>query len=184
MNAPELVACYHGDKHVVKMVLETAQILSTAHHVLDGDESQYSQKASDQGMYRPSHVNHPTVRWVHHHVDNYLWTCELFKYLCFEFEFRRQGKKHKTSQLIEVLQRPPHNIGSDSDSVGNSQKITTPPLVMPEEFQLPDPVESYRNYYFSKWQEGIVSYNWGRDMPEWLQDRINSQTHTKFLDAG
>ena len=164
----------------MKMVLETAQILSTAHHVLDGDQNQHYQKASDQGMYRPSHVNHPTVRWAHLHVDNYRWTYELFKYLCFEFEFRRQGKKHKTSQLIGALQRPPDNIASANDSVGKSQKTITPPLVMPEEFQLPDPVESYRNYYFSKWQEGIVNYKWGRDMPEWLRDRISLKSDAKF----
>ena len=57
---PELAARYHGDKHVVKMVLETAQLLSTAHHVLDGDENQFCQKASDRGLYRPSHANHPS----------------------------------------------------------------------------------------------------------------------------
>ena len=170
---PELAARYHGDKHVVKMVLETAQLLSTAHHVLDGDENHFCQKASDGGLYRPSHVNHPSSTWVRQLADNYLWTWELLVFLCFEFEFRRQGKKHKTSQLIQPLQQLPQNIETANSSAGNHQHTTVPPLVMPEEFHKSDPVESYRDYYFFKWQEGVVSYEWGREMPEWLQERIS-----------
>ena len=34
---PEICAEYHCDKHVVKMILETAQMLSTAHRIIDGE---------------------------------------------------------------------------------------------------------------------------------------------------
>ncbi len=172
---PRLAAQYHGDKHVVRMVLETAQILSTAHHVLDGDDNRFSQRALDRGMYRPSHFNHPTVRWVRENSDNYLWTWNLFVSLCIEFEFRRQGKQHKSSQLVEPLRQLPINVEKASHS-----EINYPPLVMPDEFQLEDPVESYRNYYLHKWQQGIVSYDWGREMPDWLVEKISVKGRVKI----
>ena len=169
---PNLAALYHGDKHVVRMVLETAQILSTAHHVLDGNDNRSSQQALDRGLYRPSHFNHPTVQWVRELSDHYTWTWKFFVSLCDEFEFRRQGKRHKSSQLIKPLQQPPKNITKVSYP---ETKFNSPPLVMPEEFQRDDPVESYRDYYFSKWQQGIVSYDWGREMPDWLKERISAK---------
>ena len=165
-----LAAQYHCDKHVVRMVLETAQILSTAHHVLDGDDNRFSQQALDRGLYRPTHFNHPTVKWVRGFSDHYIWTWKFFVSLCDEFEFRRKGKQHKSSQLIEPLKRPPTNIAKADDP---ETKFISPPLVMPEEFHRDDAVESYRDYYFYKWQKGIVSYDWGREMPDWLKARIS-----------
>ena len=56
---PVVAAQMMCDKHVVKMILESAQILSTAHRVLDGDEH-----ADNVGMYKMTHKNHPSTIWV------------------------------------------------------------------------------------------------------------------------
>ena len=168
---PNSAAQYHGDKHVVRMVLETAQILSTAHHVLDGNDNRSSQQALDRGLYRPSHFNHPTVQWVRELSDHYTWTWKFFVSLCDEFEFRTEGQAAQiipTNRATEattkqILQRP----------TILKQNLSVPPLVMPEEFHRDDAVESYRDYYFYKWQKGIVSYEWGRRMPDWLKERIS-----------
>lgn len=147
---PILAARYHGDKHLVKMTVETAQMLSTAHHVHSG---------ALQGLYKPTHRNHPMTVWVRKTRSNYEWTYQFFQAMCDEFTFRRD-KIHATSRLLEPLLIPPTGISKGA--------ITDVPLCMPEEFHLSCPVESYRKYYHSKWQEGIVSYNWGRPIPDWL----------------
>ena len=62
------------DKHNVKMILESAQILSTAHRVLDGAE--YADKF---GLYKVAHKNHPSTVWTRSSHKNYLWHFDLFK---------------------------------------------------------------------------------------------------------
>ena len=155
-ESPNLCAQYLGDKHCVKMVLETAQMLSTAQRL----SGQYLKEVYDaHGLYQATHANHPMSLWVRQSQENYDFTWSLFSHLCLEFEYRR-GKEHKCSSLINSLNmilQTPH-------------KRTTPPLCMPDEFKTDDVVESYRRYYFHKYQEGIVEYNWGREMPQWLKD--------------
>ena len=160
---PTLASVYHGDKHVVKMILETAQMLSTAHRVLDGDE-----RADIYSMYQATHVNHPSCKWVRADVNNYEWTHGLFVCLCDEFRFRR-GKSHRTDRLVGWLAEPPWNV---PDAGGLSHPASDPPQCMPEEFKRDDTVEAYRDYYLQKWRDGIVSYAWGRDAPDWLTERI------------
>ena len=64
---PYVAAKMHCDKHVVKMILESAQMLSTAHRVLDGDEY-----ADERGLYKMAHKNHPSTIWVRTSTDNYM----------------------------------------------------------------------------------------------------------------
>lgn len=54
-NDPISAAIYQCDKHVVKMCLETAQLLSTTHRVLDGEEA-------SPVLYKATHKNHPSAR--------------------------------------------------------------------------------------------------------------------------
>lgn len=92
----DLCAHWHFDKHVVKMILELAQLLSCAHHVAGSEVP---------GMYRKTHVNHPCSQWVRAHRNNYLWTASLALALCKEYSARYGGKQHKTQALLEVLSR-------------------------------------------------------------------------------
>ena len=62
-NNTKKCAMMHNDKHVVKMILEYAQLLSTAHHELDGDVSAV--------FYKPTHKNHPSAKWARDNINNY-----------------------------------------------------------------------------------------------------------------
>lgn len=128
---PVTAARYHCDKHVVKMILEYAQLLSTAHHILDGDDA-------PEGIYKCTHKNHPSAVWVRQSKDNYLWTFDLLNWLLTEYT-ERYNKIHKTSRLIPELVQPPVNIPDTG--------FTQPPQCMPDEYKCDDAVEAYRNYY-------------------------------------
>jgi hypothetical protein len=153
---PKTAAEYHCDKHVVKMILETAQLLYTCHWVLNPEGLQ-------ENAYKKCHVNHPCGIWVRESLSNYKWLCELGKYLCEEYTFR-YGKIHKTQLHLEwLMQNPP---GSLTD-VG----ITEIRLAMPDEYKQPNPVESYRSYYRENKLKirGIVKYT-KREWPTFLSE--------------
>ncbi|MNY27080.1 hypothetical protein D3C86_1609670 [compost metagenome] len=84
---------------VVKMILESAQMLSTAHYILDGS----------QVGYKPTHVNHPCSIFSRSGDENYQWLWQHFNALCGEYT-HRTGKVHKTGSLLETLKTPPKNI--------------------------------------------------------------------------
>ena len=90
---PKLCAQYHVDRHVVKMILETAQLLSTAHWLTGGE-----------GPYRATHKNHPSAIWARSNKSNYNWLCKLGLELCEEYTYR-YGKIHKTQQHLEWLSK-------------------------------------------------------------------------------
>ncbi len=139
----------HCDKHVVKMILETAQLLCGVHHVTAHD--------TDQVPYKLSHKNHPCSIWTRSSLSNYLYLCELGLALCKEYT-HRYGKRHKSQEVIEwcLINKP--NI----KDIG----FTEPPKAMPDEYKVSDVVESYRNYYrgvkmdFAVWKNG--------DTPKWI----------------
>ena len=119
-------AVYHCDKHVVKMILETAQLLCGVHHVV---ELQY------EIPYKLSHKNHPCAIWSRESLSNYLYLCELGLALCEEYTYR-YGKRHKSQDVIEWCLDNKPNI-HDVD-------FTSPPLAMGDEFKIGNNViESY-----------------------------------------
>lgn len=126
----EKCAQYHCDKHVVKMVLEYAQLLSTAHHVL-------SDQPPDE-IYKATHVNHPCAVWVRQSNNNYNWLYCLLRYLCGEYTYR-YGRRHKTSHLLPILGRPPIYMPI-------SHKTESPQCVT-DDCLSKDAVTAYRKYY-------------------------------------
>lgn len=150
---PVKAARYHCDKHVVKMILETAQLLSTAHRVIDGDEH-----ADAHGMYKATHRNHPSAVWVREAFGNYLYTHQLFRALLAEYT-RRYGRQHKTGRLLETLAIPPFNMPHEP-------WFTPVRLAMPDEYKSEDAVASYRAYYrggkadIARWQHGPTPDWW------------------------
>ena len=159
------------DKHCVKMILESAQLLSTAHRVLDGEEyegkSQSGRKARrwrlpDQRehiLYSATHINHPSAVWCRQSVENYIWLVDHLYALMQEYTFR-YGKQHKCyGELSYLLQSPPHKL--------KEWDWTPMPSCMVEEYIVSnDPIENYRNYYragktnLHKWTK--------RQPPEWI----------------
>jgi hypothetical protein len=137
---PKLAAKYHCDKHVPKMILETAQLLSTA-HVLT--KSRYSDL-----VYKPTHINHPCSIWVRESKDNYCWAWDLFYHLNNEF-FMRRGKIHLTyTKLKDILCHTPELP---------LKGLTKFAQAMPDQYKDICPVKAYRNYYlgakdFAKWE--------------------------------
>jgi hypothetical protein len=139
-------AKYHNDKHVVKMILETAQLLCGAHWATGGE-----------APYKLSHKNHPSSIWVRQDINNYNWLCSLGLKLCSEYT-HRYGKTHKTENILYWCSENLPNIPD--------VKFTEPPLAMPDEYKESSHVQSYRNYYmgekrnFSNWKY--------RDVPAWF----------------
>lgn len=133
---PKQCAMLHTDKHVVKMILEYAQLLSTAHYVCDG--------ATPEGMYKPTHINHPSAVWVRKSEHNYIWLCNLLLALCSEYTYR-YAKIHKVEReglCYLLLKNVPKNIGKELWS--------EPTPAMPDEYKVKgDSLTSYRKYYAS-----------------------------------
>lgn len=165
---PATCAQYHVDKHVVKMILEYSQLLSTAHRVLDGKECIEKSKTNrnvkrwklsdsrDSILYSATHVNHPSAIWARRSNSNYKWLYSLLVACCEEYTFR-YGRVHKCeySGLVEALGNLPNSIVDG--------KFTEPTPAMPEEYIITnDMIKSYRNYYLGakshmfSWKGGNV----------------------------
>jgi len=140
---PVVAAQMMCDKHVVKMILESAQMLSTAHRVLDGDEY-----ANETGLYKLAHKNHPSTIWVRSSVHNYMWLYVHMTALMNEYTYR-YGKHHATERLLKPLEKCPTFIPTVD--------YKDPPQCMPDYCKGKDPVLAYQNYYileksgFAKW---------------------------------
>ena len=132
---PKICAEYHCDKHVVKMILETAQMLSTAYQKHCGD---------DDNLYKSAYPKHPMTIWVSNSIENYKYTLILGTELGKQYT-KRYRKIHKSSNIINLLR----GIGRVWNVEDNfpSVNFTRPPLCMPDEYKSDDYIQSYRNYY-------------------------------------
>lgn len=150
-------AKWHLDRHVVKMILESAQLLSTAHRILDN--------CQDPILYRITHKNHPSAVWVRKSVHNYNWLYELFIALCDEYT-RRYGKIHLTdTKLRYVLNTPPKNIPN--------VPFTQPTQAMPNEYKHEDSVIAYRQYYIHA-KNKFATWKIPEHKPSWFITSISS----------
>ena len=173
---PRTAASMHCDKHVPKMVLESAQMLSTAHRMLDGVETKkrsrsgktmskyyYLGDTREHHLYNAVHFNHPCTVWTRESSQNYLWHYELFIALCDEYT-KRYGKIHLTDRsLREHLKTTPNNIPDIS--------MTPFRLAMksnPECMNESAPVESYRKFYMTKQERFKMEWK-NAQTPYWFQ---------------
>ena len=145
---PKLCAEYHCDKHVVKMILESAQIMSTvvrAHNI-------------DAG-YKATHHNHPCTLWAGDNRANYMWLYQLAGRLNDEYKFRfGRNVNHKSWDVIQSLPDPTFLPPRYST-------ITRPAMAMPIQYRdNDDPVKAYRNYYF---YEKYDICHWQCGAPDW-----------------
>ena len=156
---PLICAKMHCDKHVVKMILEYSQLLSTAHHECDGVPS--------ITCYKATHKNHPSALWARENRYNYSWLHTLLSYLSEEYTYR-YGKVHLTKRkgIIDNLCNRPYEL---PEGVSN----TPIPQCMPIRYKKNgDSVEAYRDYYvgdkayMARWTE--------RDVPVWYTDRMEA----------
>ena len=149
---PKLNAKYHNNSHCIKMILETAQLLCSVHHV--------TEQVTHQVPYKLSHKNHPCSIWARESLSNYLYLCELGLELGKEYT-HRYGKRHKSIDVIEwcIVNKP--NI----PDIG----FTTPVMAMPDEFKVDSVVESYRNYYMGA-KSNLASWK-NREKPFWFEKK-------------
>ena len=179
-NSPQECAKFHVDRHVTKMVLEYAQLLSTAHRILDGTESVGLSKTGrkqiryvlsddrEHTLYSATHINHPSAQWVRQSAANYMWLAELLEECCNEYSYR-YGKTHKVESggLMQMLKNNfPKNI--------SNQPFTEPTPAMPDECKVPgDSITSYHNYYWMNKQH-LASWKGKinrRESPMWWREK-------------
>ena len=142
---PKVAAEMQCDRHVVKMILETAQMLSTAHAELDGESP----------AYKPTHKNHPSTVWVRSSAAAYEWAFTHMLALGREYT-KRYGKEHKTIREHGwVLSHLPKAL---RDCM---KPFEVPPQCMYDECRGPDTVRAYLNYYNVKGDEWAAA---GRPM--------------------
>lgn len=158
------------DRHVVKMCLETAQLLSTAHRFLDGKPVDSLTKTGrktqayvlpderESVMYKITHFNHPSAVWTRSSIENYWWLVEHFYALLNEYT-RRFNKQHKCFEMAFYLQSPPKQL---------EQFDWTPmPSCMDDKYIVSkDPIINYRNYY--KVGKSHLHAWKTRQPPEWI----------------
>jgi hypothetical protein len=145
---PTIAARMQCDRHVVKMTLETAQMLSTAINELGG-----------QAPYKSAHINHPCSVWARESLGNFLWLYEHGIALAAEYT-KRYGKVHKSQAVIEeciekMKLLPLYNLNR-----------TAHPLCMPDQYKCDDAVEAYRRLYiedksrFAQWNKTTMPPSW------------------------
>ena len=129
---PEKAAQMMYNKHVVKMILESAQLLCTAHVISDGENTNVP--------YKVTHKNHPSAIWARESTSNYKWLYDHMIALGEEYT-RRYGKKHLTIiKCSGVLSKAPANV--------TKTELTPMPQCMPDQYKVPgNSVEAYWNYY-------------------------------------
>ena len=160
-RSPRQSAMYHGDKHVIKMILESCQMLYSAHWVLDSPLDKAPLAKNGQKGYKLAHKNHPCTKWVRASKGNYLWTASLAIALAEEYEFRWPGRVHSCREHAEWLKA---NIPR-----GLTGGQTVFAVAMDDEFRVEGrPIASYRKYYIqSKSAKGLAVYT-RREIPSFL----------------
>jgi hypothetical protein len=139
-------AQYHCDKHIVKMPVESAQLLCSAFYFTD---------YIPNGIYKLTHANHPCSKWVRQSLSNWLWLHDMSLELCYEYTYR-YGKVHKCELVIKSLPLP-HIV---------DMGLTQQPQAMPMQYYNRDPVKAYRDYYNGEKQH---LFSWkNRSIPEWI----------------
>ena len=177
-DCPKRSAEMMCDKHVVKMIIETAQLLSTAHRMLDGEQYTdrtangrrikrwlHSNSNMEATLYKASHINHPSAVWARKTSKNYRWLYDHFKALCSEYTYR-YGKVHLTEEkLLDILSVLPKNIPLGEETIM--------PQAMPDKYKTSYVVDAYRRYYigekngFAKWTK--------RPIPDWWNNSASYQ---------
>jgi len=130
---PDTAARLQYNKHVVKMVLESAQMLCTAHHYYDN---------GDHVPYKPCHINHPSTIWTRSNTEHYYWLYKHMLALGDEYT-KRYGKTHLTiTKCKKPLQWAPMGMTTSA--------FKQPPQAMPDEYKNECSIEAYWNYYIGE----------------------------------
>lgn len=164
---PELCAEYHCDKHVVKMILESVQMICTNHTIFGLKTKDY-----EDIPYKATHQMHPCTQWARASKQNYLWLCEFVEALHNEWQYRfgelkynlEGEREHKAFTVFNTLN---HKAMADSLPDIGLQPFAQ---AMPEELRSDDVVDSYRKYYATE-KFDLLHYS-KRSMPKWIKEYL------------
>lgn len=162
------------DKHVVKMIVESAQMLSTAHRMLDGTETKVLSKsgkrmskywtvdsAREETLYKAVHMGHPCTVWTMESLSNYAWHYDHFMALCYEYQYRYKKVHATQAKLEDALGIPPKNIPNIGPTPFKLAMQANPECISE------DAVDSYRSYYKTKKDRFKMVWT-GRNIPNWF----------------
>ena len=157
-KTPEKSAQYLCDKHIPKMLLESAQMLSTAVRKYEEDTET---TPLAEPIYKSAYPNHPMTIWVSETLGNFTWALDNAIWINNEYKLRF-NKIHKSYKVLKNI------IDFELNAHIPEGDFTEPPQCMPDEYRDTDYVTAYRRYYntdkkyFAKWEKG-------RQQPEWWQ---------------
>lgn len=177
---PRTAAQSHCDRHVVKMILESTQLLWTAQHVIAGERgldltlTDVPMTAAGQRGYKPTHRNHPCAIWARATLGNYRWLCALAAALIDEYHYRYPaGPKHHACEahVAWLTAHPPGQL-----LLAPNQGMTLPALAMPDHFKCsPSPTACYKAFYLGEKRErGLLTYT-RRAPPHWAAGKDGVQ---------
>lgn len=151
INQDPLVAARElADQHILKMGIESAQMLSTAHW-LTGSEA----------PYKKTHANHPSSIWVRQSISHYRWLVSHGIEILKEYT-RRYGKVHKTESIMLWLK--------DNEPVIDDLGFIEPPKCMPDVFKIGSTIDSYKKFYIEdKINVKKLSYKKTNQIPNWVK---------------
>lgn len=187
---PVIAAQLQCDKHVVKMIVESAQMLSTVHRMLDGTLTHVPSKSGkrtvkawllgdhrNEKLYKAVHMGHPCTVWTMKSDANYLWHYQHFAALCDEYAYR-YGKVHSTDALLrEKLSVIPNNIKRGPMTQFALAMKSNPECMHPN-----DPVRSYREFYQTKQDRFKMEWT-KRPVPEWFKRKETKKTMSEVKEA-
>ena len=176
-NDPVIAAQMQCDKHVVKMIVESAQMLSTVHRMVDGVMERRPSKSGsmlqyfkldderEDVLYKACHFNHPSTVWTRESIANYHWHYKHFLALCEEYTYR-YGKIHATeTKLKEALRPYPKKIVSKPQTPFKLAMAQFPECISK------DAVASYRKFYKTKQTRFKMAWT-KRPQPEWFNANV------------
>jgi len=166
----KIAAQQHCDKHVVKMIIESAQMLSTAHRILDGKPERRPSKSGktmqfhyvlpddyrEKHLYKSVHAKHPCTLWTMESSTNYEWHWKLFNHLCDEYT-HRYGRVHETDHKLR------HQLMFLPDNISHGPMTPFRQAIF-DDCKGPDPVKAYRKYYHAKTFKMVWTK---REVPDW-----------------
>jgi hypothetical protein len=148
------------------MILETTQLLYTAHWVLgkaDFSTAPFRKNVAERGYQSIKNKNHPSAIWARESLHHYVWLCVFGAYLCEEYRYRFGANKVHSCQehIYWLTSNPPPSL----QATGWRQ----PPQAMPEEFQRKDAIAAYRAYYLGP-KARMLTYT-KRTTPHWITNK-------------
>lgn len=161
---PVQAARYLCSKHVVKMAVETLQILTTAVIQCGADQQQLPLTKSGTPV-KQTHINHPSCVWSRQTQANFDWVCEHGKAICSEYTYRYNKQHfceagiHKLSALRDLI--PSGELQEFAIAINDSMICRTNP-----NFESMSAVEKYREYY--RCDKLFTDWGTKRTKPEWM----------------